>query len=76
MNDPLDPNAERLQTIDNGLLTPLIRKVVGDQNVTVLNWIYESVSGGLGGGMLGTTFIYRFSGDASAEMRSSRGQSF
>jgi hypothetical protein len=63
MNQP-DPNAARLQLVDTAILTPIVKKAIDDQNVTVLNWTYQPVSGGFGGGRWGT-FIYRFAGDIS-----------
>jgi hypothetical protein len=63
MTDSSNPNSSRLQTIDGGSLTPLVQKALDAPQAALLNWGYQPVGGGFGGGM-DNTAIYRFSGDA------------
>ncbi|MBK9125489.1 MAG: phosphotransferase [Chloroflexi bacterium] len=63
MNDSIDPVQARLQSIDSATLTPIIRKVLNDEALTITEWSSTSVHGGVGGGAGGTA-VYRYSGTA------------
>ncbi|MEZ4670652.1 MAG: phosphotransferase [Anaerolineae bacterium] len=62
MTEQADPNASRLQSVDDVILTPVVRRAIDRPDATILTWRYQTVSGGFGGG-LGGTFIYRFDGE-------------
>src|SRR5215218_10199847 len=57
--------ASRLAAIDAPLLEPLVQKVLGRPAVQLLNWGYESLSGGFGR-FFGVFGVYRFRGTARA----------
>lgn len=63
MFNQADPNQSRLAAVNAASLKPLLQKALKNQAVSVLNWKYENVAGGVGGGR-GDTFTYRFSGQA------------
>ncbi len=63
MFNQVDPNQSRLDAVSASSLKPLLQKALKNQAVSVLNWKYDTVTGGVGGGR-GDTFIYRFSGQA------------
>lgn len=63
MTDQPDPNSARLQAVDAAFLTALVQKALDNQQASLVDWHYQPVSGGFGGGM-GNTFLYRFTGDA------------
>lgn len=66
MNDSIDPNHARLQSIDTAALTPIVRKALDDPALTVTDWSSASVHGGVGGGAGGTA-VYRYSGTAISD---------
>jgi hypothetical protein len=63
MTDSSDPNSGRLEAVDSDLLTPIVQKALEAPQAALLNWSYQPVGGGFGGG-LNNTAIYRFMGDA------------
>ncbi len=63
MFNQVDPNQSRLDAVSASSLKPLLQKALNNQAVSVLNWKYDIVTGGVGGGR-GDTYIYRFSGQA------------
>ncbi len=63
MADQPDPNQQRLQDINVADLTAFLRIALGSQTITIRDWKYEMVTGGIAGGRF-DTFIYRFLGQA------------
>jgi len=53
---------EQLKTVDQTALTPLVRRALDREDVTVAEWRYQPIYGGIEM----TSDIYRFSGDALA----------
>lgn len=56
------PNNSVLQTIDQAMLTPLVRRALDSETIEIIDWSYSQVQGGAGdiGGVL--SGIYRFAG--------------
>ncbi len=52
----------RLQEIDRTLLTPLVRRMLQQETISVVDWIYEPVSGGFSQATGHSHGIYRFRG--------------
>src|SRR6266480_2268896 len=64
MADGEDPNEKWLKAVDSAFLTPLVCNALNSPTVTVTNWGYKPVSGGVGGGRFDTA-IYRFTGQTA-----------
>ena len=54
----------RLETISRELLTPLVRRAMGDSSAALQSWSREPVYGGFGGA-IGGTAIFRFQGQTT-----------
>jgi hypothetical protein len=54
-----DPNQSMLASIDQAMLTPLVRRALGSKTVQVTDWECQPIYGGAGE----VASIYRFSGD-------------
>src|SRR5512142_1959648 len=57
----ITPSANRLQTIDSTMLTPLVREALSQNDVVVVDWKYEALHGASF-----NSEIYRFSGNAQS----------
>ena len=60
---------EHLDRLDSAYLTPMVRRLLGDERVGVTEWGFEPVCGGLGGRPL-----YRFQILATNRMRCGPGR--
>lgn len=65
MDENLETQATQLAAIDQAILVPLVRSVLGSKTVEVINWGCEQLHGGIG---LGTA-IYRFAGQGRDQGR-------
>jgi len=54
---------KRLDAVDRATLTPLVRRILENENAKVMNWRYQPVEGGFGHAY----GVYRFQGEAQAE---------